>query len=335
MKSKSASGDNHKRQAWFQIVFGLILLTIAETLMFLGIEPFASCFYPFVWWSYIIIIDGVVYHIQRNSLIINRTREFLVMIPWSVIFWLFFEMTNVRMGNWHYSNVIDLCWIRWTGYFISFATVVPGVFETTELLACWGFYSGIATRKRVVPKSWFFVFYAIGIVSLLLPLIMPRYGFPLIWIGFIFLLEPINYVHRSPSLLRDWEEGYSRTPLLLLSAGLICGFLWEFWNYWAATKWIYTLPFFNDPKLFEMPLAGYLGFPPFAVECYVTYHTFLLLKRLKIWDQRLTHRLASGDSLRWAVLGVSLLVALLCTLAFLCIDNYTVISFRTVGTPAP
>jgi len=25
-------------------------------------------------------------------------------------------------------------------------------------------------------------------------------------------------------------------------------------------------------KLFEMPLPGYLGFPPFALECYAMYH---------------------------------------------------------------
>ena len=54
-------------------------------------------------------------------------------------------------------------------------------------------------------------------------------------------------------------------------AGGACGLLWEFWNYWAATKWTYTVPYLGGVKLFEMPVLGFLGFPPFAVECWAMY----------------------------------------------------------------
>ena len=37
--------------------------------------------------------------------------------------------------------------------------------------------------------------------------------------------------------------------------------VWEFWNYWAGAKWIYTVPILPDVKLFEMPLPGYLRLP--------------------------------------------------------------------------
>ena len=47
--------------------------------------------------------------------------------------------------------------------------------------------------------------------------------------------------------------------------------LGEFWNYWAVTKCTYTVPYLGDVKLFEMPVLGYLGFPPFAVECWAMY----------------------------------------------------------------
>jgi hypothetical protein len=47
--------------------------------------------------------------------------------------------------------------------------------------------------------------------------------------------------------------------------------LWEFFNYWAIAKWTYTVPYFGNVKIFEMPVLGYLGFPPFAVECWVFY----------------------------------------------------------------
>ena len=33
-----------------------------------------------------------------------------------------------------------------------------------------------------------------------------------------------------------------------------------------------TVPYLGDVKLFEMPVLGYLGFPPFALECFALYH---------------------------------------------------------------
>ena len=47
--------------------------------------------------------------------------------------------------------------------------------------------------------------------------------------------------------------------------------IWEFWNYWAHTKWIYAVPILPEVRIFEMPILGFGGFPPFAVECFVMY----------------------------------------------------------------
>jgi hypothetical protein len=58
----------------------------------------------------------------------------------------------------------------------------------------------------------------------------------------------------------------------LLTSGALCGVLWEFWNYWALTRWTYSVPYVSHLKVFEMPALGYLGFPPFALECYAMYH---------------------------------------------------------------
>jgi hypothetical protein len=56
-------------------------------------------------------------------------------------------------------------------------------------------------------------------------------------------------------------------------AGWVCGWLWEFWNNWAAAKWHYIFPIGQNWKIFEMPVPGYLGFLPFALECFVMYVT--------------------------------------------------------------
>jgi len=115
----------------------------------------------------------------------------------------------------------------------------------------------------------------IGVLFLLVPILVPQevavYLFGPVWIGFVFFMEPINYFIGAKSLFRELENGRLNKLFSLFLAGVICGFLWEFWNYWAATKWLYTLPFLNEPKIFEMPLFGFLGFLPFAIEIYVMW----------------------------------------------------------------
>jgi hypothetical protein len=57
---------------------------------------------------------------------------------------------------------------------------------------------------------------------------------------------------------------------------LFCVLLWEFWNFWALTKWTYHLPFLGrleQIRYFEMPVLGLLGFIPFGMECWVMWQT--------------------------------------------------------------
>jgi len=104
-----------------------------------------------------------------------------------------------------------------------------------------------------------------------------------VWIGFIFLLDPINNQLGLPSLIDDFRQGRRSHFYALLLSGFVCGWLWEFWNYWAAAKWQYTFPMFQQWKIFEMPIPGYLGFFPFALECFAMYVT-------AAWSLRLLKR---------------------------------------------
>ena len=129
----------------------------------------------------------------------------------------------------------------------------------------------------------------LGVACFLLPLLWPNLFFPLTWGSFVFLLEPWNRRHARASFLRDLEAGEAGPFLRTLLAGLVCGLLWETWNFWARTRWVYTVPGFEDWKLFEMPLLGFLGFPPFAVECVVlvrflgTVRERLARRRRALW----------------------------------------------------
>ncbi|MGO8942578.1 MAG: hypothetical protein ACLQJ7_02750, partial [Syntrophobacteraceae bacterium] len=123
-------------------------------------------------------------------------------------------------------------------------------------------------RKRTISgRKLYRPFILTGLLFLLLPLVWPNYFFPLVWLAFIFLLEPVNHKAGAPSLLRQWEKGSPGNFYLLLMAGAVCGLLWELWNFRAGSKWVYTVPYAGSLKIFEMPLLGFLGFPPFALEC--------------------------------------------------------------------
>ena len=308
-------------------ILGLFILVVSEILMFKGAEPFASWFYYFAWWSYILIVDSIIYKIKKNSLIMNRTGEFLLMLFWSVFIWTFFEAINLIMKNWYYVNVVPICVVRWLGYGVAYATVLPGLFETTELLESLGLLKDSSLKPISVNKLWTISFLALGIACFLGVFFYPKFCLPLIWGSFIFLLEPINYRWGGKSILRNWEKGSLRKFYLLLTAGCICGILWEFWNFWATTKWIYTVPFFEDLKLFEMPILGFFGFPPFAVECYVIYNFISLFRHQRGWEED-NYRLNQEKSVKHLWIWCSSLVAIsFCLCTFKAMDEKTVNSY--------
>ena len=82
--------------------------------------------------------------------------------------------------------------------------------------------------------------------------------------------------------------------------------LWEFWNFWSRAKWHYTVPIMERWKIFEMPLPGYFGFPPFALECFTMYvfvrrlvtrggRTIALLIAAKEWQGETTRQGSLAD----------------------------------------
>ena len=297
-------------------------------MLVLDIEPFPSWFYCFMWWSYILIIDSWVFLRTGNSLLLSRTREFLFLLPVSILIWLIFECINLSLKNWYYVNVIEITWLRWIGYSISFATVLPAIFETAELLES----TALLNRWQVRPQKFTPIMLncsmLAGAAFIILCIAWPRYFFPLVWGGFILALDPVNYRLGAPSLLREWERGSLRKTLLLMTAGLICGIFWEFWNFWATTKWVYTVPFLNEFKLFEMNAPGFLGFIPFALECYVMTACIYLFRKNIGWerDSSKTWRAHRFYSLTRPALV--LCSVLFCFAVFKAIDRITVDSFR-------
>jgi len=308
-------------------IFGIVLLLLSEIAVFKKIDPFYSWFYCFAWWSYILSIDAVIYRLKGNSLIVNRTREFFLMIPWSIFLWLIFEVANLSLKNWYYTNLPHAMVERWMGYAVAYGTVLPGMFETAEFLETLGLFKSLKIKKTALSPGGHSVLILLGALCLVSSVLVPEYFFPLIWVGFIFLLDPLNYRFAGKSLLKDLEDGIPRKICLFLVAGLICGFLWEFWNFWALSKWIYTVPFFEGTRGFEMPFPGFLGFPPFAVQVYVMYNFISLFRSGRGWEES-TYRLTSEKKtgLLTTIL-TAILIGSFSILIFRAIDSNTVDSF--------
>jgi hypothetical protein len=190
-----------------------------------------------------------------------------------------------------------------------------------------GLLNNSKIKKTVISSGGHSALILLGIFFLLSPVIIPEYCFPFIWVGFITLLEPLNYRWGGKSLLRDLEEGNPRKIYLLLIAGLICGFLWEFWNFWALSKWVYTVPFFDKAKGFEMPFLGFLGFSPFAVQAYVVYNFISLFRSGRGWEES-TYRLNLEKKSRpLIILLTTILIGSFSVLIFRTIDSNTVDSY--------
>ena len=158
--------------------------------------------------------------------------------------WVIFELYNkYAIPNWHYVGLPETLLIRYFGYAWSFATIWPAIFETGELV--------VELRDRrapAVPRP------SAGDGSASAPpagsrssparscsscrsLYPSQYLAAPVWLGFIFLLDPINAQRRRRidprrPAARDAPGGSSTCSI----AGLVCGFLWEFWNYWAGAQ---------------------------------------------------------------------------------------------------
>jgi hypothetical protein len=204
----------------FHGVFGIILLILSEILSLKKVDPFYSWFYCFAWWSYILTIDAIIHRLKGNSLIVNRTKEFFLMIPWSIFIWLIFEAANLSLENWYYIILPHSTVERWLGYAIAYGTVLPGLFETTELLESIGLFRKSLTKNILISRETHIVLILLGTICLVSSVLIPQYFFPLIWVGFIFLLEPFNYRFGGRSLLKDLEEGNPRRIYLLLGSSV-------------------------------------------------------------------------------------------------------------------
>ncbi|MCZ6624083.1 MAG: hypothetical protein O7B35_07620 [Deltaproteobacteria bacterium] len=249
-------------------LLGLSLILLGEGLSFIHILPWSQYVFPLFWYGYILVLDSLNYRLCGTSLLSDRRRAFLLMLPVSAFYWTIFEWYNLVIQNWVYINTPPEKWVGMTIKIISFATVIPAIYETTDLLGAFHPTEKGLRVRSLIPPNWRGFSLLLGLLLSALPFLLPELFFWSVWLGLFFLIDPINDCLGRFSILRDWQAGDLRRTTLFLLAGYVCGFFWEFWNYWAYTKWIYTVPLPDMPHIFEMPVLGFLGFGPFGVETF-------------------------------------------------------------------
>jgi hypothetical protein len=290
---------------------GLLVILAGAALQRSGYPYAHTFFYLIAWAGTLLLLDGLNYSLSRESLLLSTPGTFFGLYVFSVPWWLVFECLNFRIQNWYYEGLPASWLFRWGGYALAFGTVLPAVYEARALVAAILPIQKVEATPFRITGGMRRVLQLGGIVFLVLPLAWPAIFFPLVW-GFAFLLfEPV-LSREAPleSFLFDLSMGSAEAFLSRMGGGMLCGVLWEAFNYWAGGRWVYTVPGSVGPKIFEMPLLGYLGFAPFALECAGA-------GGFAVWAW-------SRMEERGRVLAIFLLSAF-CALAFTGMDRWTVL----------
>jgi hypothetical protein len=268
--------NNHSRSRKFPIYgwlgLGLIILFWTLNWSLSGLRTHWG-FFP-LWLGYCLLVDGLVLYRRGTSLLTRSWRRYIGLFLISAPVWWIFEGINWRIQNWVYlgaENFSSLEYIFWCT--LNFTVVIPAVFGSAELFASFKFLQrkrkGAVIRPTKTTSGTFFIS---GWVMFITMMVWPQIFFPFAWLSLFFILEPINIWLGNHSLTR-WTKDGNWSPILALWLGaLMTGIFWELWNYYSYPKWIYQIPWGDWMRIFEMPLLGYGGYLPFALELFALTH---------------------------------------------------------------
>ena len=226
---------------------------------------------PIAWYGYILFVDWLIDRQNGNSFLIHHTREFGWMAFFSVGLWSVFELHNLLFHNWIYSGLPENIFITGLGFIVAFSSILPAMY-VTHLLVRTCFVKSIPITPQRYSKLRLLCEICLGLICICAATFYPSpYTGPLIWPGYLFVFSPLNHLVGLPSIFRERQRGNYAETVSLLAGGFICGFFWEFFNYFAGARWSYNVPYLPHIRIFEMPVVGFLGFGPFAVLFFEMY----------------------------------------------------------------
>ena len=203
---------------------------------------------------------------------LERPVLFGLLFPVSAVFWWVFEYYNRFVMNWlyHQSDVGAVEYFVHAS--ICFSTVLPAVYSTSEWLKGFPSLQGRMTGPCVQihrANTWACLVMGVCLFAFLKIGVWPLELYPLLWTGPVLIWICLSQLTGEPEDLGALVKGDWRVIWNWALAALICGFFWEMWNFWSLVRWEYQVPYLHGALVFEMPLAGFMGYLPFGLECYV------------------------------------------------------------------
>ena len=253
-------------------LLGLLLIAIAWPL---SQQISQNLFFP-LWLGFILLVDGLVLRRTGTSLVVRSPKIMVVMFIVASPYWWAFEGINQITQNWVYVTHTEEDSGGLVGVIqasLSYSTVVPAVFEVSELIGSFGFIKRFARLPSLVlSRPQIILAGVFGLGSLVTMLIWPTYLFPMTWLCLFFIFDPINNLTGRPSIIAQVKNGDYRTVVAFALGALVCGFFWEMWNRDASVSWEYNIGYLDFARIFQMPLLGYGGYLPFGLETYAVFH---------------------------------------------------------------
>ena len=276
--SKETTRNTHQhakipRWGWLAC-FVLIVVWILAWSRFSWFESVQAYTFTTLWVSFIIAVNALTYRNRGECLLTHQPRLLLFLFPVSSLFWWYFEYLNRFVQNWYYLGIESFSPAAYVIHAsFAFSTVLPAVASVTESLASLKYFGNTSfkpTLRSSQSRGTATIILAAGSLALIVIPVWPEYLFALVWIIPLLLFVTLQIMSKEPDFFTGiLVEKNWRLLSLPAVAALLCGFLWELWNYYSYAKWQYSIPFVQIFKLFEMPILGYAGYPIFGLECVV------------------------------------------------------------------
>jgi hypothetical protein len=257
---------------WLGLVCAAVAWVLAWTRFdwFAGLQP--HTFTP-LWLSFILVINGLSYRYNGESMLLNRPVYFLLLFPTSAAFWWFFEYLNRFVQNWFYIGPQFSAWEYFWYATLPFSTVLPAVLGIRDwILSTHWFktkfrsFSSFHIPHPKVLAALTLVASASGLAGIG---VWPNALFPLLWVSPLLIIISLQTLMGERHILSEAAAGNWSALVAAALAAIICGVFWEMWNYYSLAKWKYSIPFVHRFQIFEMPLLGYAGYLPFGLQCAV------------------------------------------------------------------
>ena len=158
-------------------LLGLLLIAIAWPL---SQQISQNLFFP-LWLGFILLVDGLVLRRTGTSLAVRSPKIMVVMFIVASPYWWAFEGINEITQNWVYVTSTEEDSGGLVGVIeasLSYSTVIPAVFEVSELIGSFGFIKRFARLPSLVlSRPQIILAGVFGLGSLVTMLIWPTMDF--------------------------------------------------------------------------------------------------------------------------------------------------------------